>query len=66
MRGVGAEAVLDDDNGQVGMFLAKVLQPAACGVAFAVVLGVAILVDDRLGRQRDDLLAVGMDQRGAQ
>src|SRR5271167_2009258 len=64
--GVSAETVLDDDDGQVGMLLAKALQPAAGGVSLAVVLGVAVLVDDRLGRQRDDFLEVGMDQRGAQ
>src|SRR5207253_1397304 len=64
--GVGAEAILDDDDGQVGMFLTKLLQPAAAGVALAVVLGVAVGIDDRLRRQRDDLLEVGMDQGGAQ
>src|SRR5271157_1708578 len=64
--GVSAETVLDDDDEQVGMLLAKVLQPAAGGVALAVILGVAVLVDDRLGRQRDDFLEVGMDKRGPQ
>ena len=34
MRGVGGEAVLDHDDGQVRMFLAKQLEPAAGGVAF--------------------------------
>ena len=61
VRGVGAEGVLDDDNGQVGMLLAKVLQPAAGGIALAVVLGVAVLVDDRFGRQRNDFLEIRMD-----
>src|SRR5207247_86187 len=64
--GVGAESVLDDDDGQVGMLLAKLFQPAAGGIAFAVVLGVAVLIDDRFGRQRDHFFAVGMDQGGAE
>ena len=63
---VGAEGVLDDDHGQVGMLAAEAPEPAAGGVAFAVVLGVAVLVDDRLGRQRDDFLEIGMDERGTQ
>jgi hypothetical protein len=64
--GVGAEGVFDDDDWQVGMLLAKPFQPAAGGVPFAVVLGLTILLDDRLGRQRDDFLEVGMDQGGPQ
>ena len=46
VRRVNAEGVLDDDHGQVGMLLAKAFQPAAGGIAFAIVLGVAVLVDD--------------------
>ncbi len=49
MRSIGAEAVLDDDDGQVRMLLAKMFQPTAGGVTLAVVLGVAVLVDNRLG-----------------
>ena len=66
MGSVGGQGVLDDDDGQVRMFLAKRFQPAAGGVAFAVVFGVAVRLDDRFGRQRDDFLVVGMDQDGAQ
>jgi hypothetical protein len=66
VRRVGAEGVLDDDHGQVGMLAAEAPEPAAGGVAFAVVLGVAVLVDDRLGRQRDDFLEIGMNQGGFQ
>ena len=36
---VGAEGVFDDDDRQVGMLLAKPLEPAAGGVPLAVVLG---------------------------
>jgi len=63
---VGAQSVLDDNDRQVGMLLAKAFQPAARGVAFAIILGGAVLLDDRLGRQRDDLLEVGMHEGSAQ
>ena len=60
--GVGAEGVFDNDDRQVGMLLAKPFEPAAGGVPLAVVLGLTVLLDDRLGCQRDDFLEVGMDQ----
>ena len=66
MGGVGAEGVFDDDDRQVGMLLAKPFEPAAGGVPLAVVLGLTVLLDDRLGCQRDDFLEVGMDQGGPQ
>ena len=66
VRGVGAEGVFDDDDRQMGMLLAELFQPAAGGIALAVVLGMAVLLDDRLGCQRDDFLEVGMDQGGPQ
>ncbi len=62
--GVGAESVFDDDDWQVGMLLAKAFEPAASGVPLAVVLGLTVLLDDRLWRQRDDFLEVGMDEGG--
>ena len=64
--GVGAEGVFDDDDRQVGMLLAKPFEPAAGGVPLAVVLGLTVLLDDRLGCQRDDFLEAGMDQGGPQ
>ena len=64
--GVGTEGVFDDDDRQVGMLLAKPFEPAAGGVPLAVVLGLTVLLDDRLGRQGDDFLEVGMDQGGPQ
>ena len=48
------------------MLLAKRFEPAAGGVSLAVVLGLTVLLDDRLGCQRDDFLEVGMDQGGPQ
>ena len=46
MRSVGGQAIFRDDRGPVRMFLAKPLQPAAGGVAFAVILGVSVRLDD--------------------
>src|SRR3954453_12997686 len=63
---VGGQSVLDDDDGELGMLLAKLFQPAAGGIALAVVLGLAVLLDDRLGGEREDFLEVGMDQGGSQ
>ena len=48
------------------MLLAKPFEPAAGGVPLTVVLGLTVLLDDRLGCQRDDFLEVGMDQGGPQ
>ena len=64
--GVGAEGVFDDDDRQEGMLLAKRFEPAAGGISLAVVLGLTVLLDDRLGCQRDDFLEVGMDEGGRQ
>ena len=55
--GVGARA-FDNDDRQVGMLLAKLFEPAAGGVPLAVVLGLTVLLDDRLGCQWDDFLEV--------
>ena len=66
MRCVGTQRVLEDDDRQVRMVPAKRLEPATCGVAFAVVFGVTILVNNRLRGQRDYFFEVGMDQRGTQ
>ena len=63
---VGTEGVFDDDDRQMGMLLAKLFQPAAGGVPLAVVLGLTVLLDDRLGCQRNDFLEIGMDQGGPQ
>src|SRR5271165_3579957 len=51
MRCVGAEGVFDDDHRQMGMLLAKPFQPTAGGVPLAVVLGLTVLLDDRLRYQ---------------
>jgi len=61
VRGVGGQGVLDDDDREVGMLLAELFEPAAGGIPLAVVLGLAVLLDNGLRGQRDDLLEVGMD-----
>src|ERR1700693_6147807 len=48
------------------MVLAEALEPAACSVAFAVVLVVAILALNGYRSQGDDFGKVGMDQDGPQ
>src|SRR5271157_551690 len=48
------------------MLLAKPFKPTAGGVPLTVVLGLTILLNDRLRCQRDDFLEVGMDQGGPQ
>ena len=59
---VGTEGVFDNDDRQMGMLLAKRLEPAAGGVSLAVILGLTVLLDDRLRRQWDHFLEVGMDE----
>ena len=48
------------------MFVSNLLQQALACVAFAVVLVVAVLLNDRLRRERDDLLVIGMNHRSSQ
>jgi hypothetical protein len=43
MGGVGGQAVFDDDDRQMGMLAAEMLEPTAGGIALAVVLGPATL-----------------------
>ena len=48
------------------MFVSNLLQQTLACVAFTVVLVVAVLFDDRLRRERDDLLVIGMNHRSSQ
>ena len=66
VRGVGGQGVFDDDDWQMGMLATELLEPAAGGMALAVVLGLAVLLNNRLGSQGDDFLEVRMDQGGPQ
>jgi len=48
------------------MFVSDLLQQTLARIAFTVVLVFAVLLDDRFGRERDDLLEVRMHQSGTQ
>lgn len=48
------------------MVAAKLLEPTPRGIAFAIILGVAVFVDDRFGGQRNHDLVIGMDKRRAE
>ena len=60
MRGIGGQGVFDDDDRQMGMRAPELFEPAAGGIALAVVL-VWPPLDNRL-RSEDDFLEIGMDQ----
>lgn len=66
MRRVGTQRILDDDDRQVGMVSAKLLEPTTRCVAFAVILGAAVCVDNWLGSQGNDFFEVRVDQSGTQ
>lgn len=66
VRRVGAQGVLHHDDRQVRMLAAKVLEKTSGGVAFAIVLGVAVLFDNRFGTKGDNFAVVRMDQSTAQ
>ena len=66
VRRVGTQGILDENHRQMRMFAAKMLESAAGGVLFAIVLGAAVLFDDRFGAQGDDFLMIGMDDNQAQ
>ena len=48
------------------MFVSNLLQQTLARVAFTVILVVAILLNDRLRRKRNDLLVIGMNDRRSQ
>src|SRR5436189_2399159 len=63
---VAAEGVFGHDDRQVGMVLAETLEPTPGGVALAVVLVLAVLTLDRLGRQGEDLREIRVNEGGPQ
>ena len=58
---IGTETVLGDDGLEVRVVFSEFLEPSSAGVALTVILVVTVVLEDRLGRQGDDLFAVGMD-----
>ena len=60
VRSVTGQAIFHNDQFHVRMFVSNLLQQTLARVAFAVVFVVAVLLDDRLRRERNDLLVIGM------
>ena len=63
---IAGETVLDHNQPQMRVFLPDFPQQPLGGVALAVVLSRAVLLDDRLRGEGDDLPKVGMHQNRAQ
>jgi hypothetical protein len=61
MGRVGAEAILDDHTLEVRMFPPELGQKAPGGLALAILLLAAVLLDDHLGTKRDHFPLLGMD-----
>jgi hypothetical protein len=61
VRRVATQAILGDDDRQMRMVPAEAFEPAACGVAFTVILALAILALDGLRGQGDDLRKIRVD-----
>ena len=59
---VAGQAVLHDDQFQAGMLPANLLQQPSGRIALAVVFGAAVLFLNRLRRQRNHLLEIGVDE----
>src|SRR5205807_531878 len=66
MRGVGTQPVLDNNHGEMRVILAEFRKETLGRVTLAVVRRLTILLDDRLGHQRDDFAEIGMDERRGQ
>ncbi len=62
VRTIGGQRVFDDDQLEMGVLAVQRAQQAFGGVALAVVLARPIGLEDRLGGEGKDLLAVGMHQ----
>ena len=60
MRPIAQQSILDDDATQPGVILADSAEQSAHGIAFAVFLVVAVLLDNRFDSQRNDCLLVKM------
>ena len=59
-------SILDHDQLQMRMFFADFAKQSLGGVSSAIVFVVSVLLDDRLWRERNDLLLIGMDEYGPQ
>lgn len=59
---IGAEGVFDENDFEMRMFAAKMLQSPSGGTAFAIIFRAAVLLDDGFGTKRNDFLMIGMNQ----
>jgi hypothetical protein len=66
VRGIGTQAVFGDDEFEMWVILAQLGEEALRGIAFAIVFLGAILLDDGLGHQRNDLAPARVQQDGTQ
>jgi hypothetical protein len=66
VRGIGTQTIFGDNQLEMRVILAQLGEEALGGIAFTVVFLLAILLDDGLGHQRNDLTPVGVQQDGTQ
>src|SRR5208283_3899381 len=66
MRGIRTQPVFSNNHGEMGVILAEFLEETFGGVALAIILGLAILSENRFGHQRNNFACVGMNQRRRQ
>jgi hypothetical protein len=61
-RSLRAQTVLGDHHLEVGVISAQLGDEALGSIAFAVIFRAAILCDNRLGHERNDVALVGVDE----
>ena len=61
MRSIRAQTVLGDHHLEVGVISAQLGDEALGSIAFAVIFLAALLLDNRLGHERNDCALVGVD-----
>src|SRR5918992_6145173 len=66
MRGIRTQAIVRDDDLEVGVILTKFGDEALGGVALAIIFLGAIRLDNGLGHQRNDFAFIGVDERRTQ
>ena len=66
MRRIRTEAVFGDNQFEMRVIPTQLGDEAFGSIAFTIIFGRAILLDNGLGHQRNDFAFVGMDERGTQ
>ena len=64
--GMGTQTIFGNDKLEMWVILAQLGEEALGSIAFTVIFLGAILLDDGLRHQRDDLTPVGVQQDGTQ